>query len=167
MSNVSAKLKEMGFSFDSVLVDAGDYKTESKFRVTVKKNNQEYTVDYHKGCGLRRWTQIVNLDRYHGAKHSTITLHPLLNPTSYEERQALLNYTEPEPVTLDEIIYSLHMDATCVCFGETFEDFCDELGYDNDSRKAEKFYHACRDTLATLIRMGVDLEKLGELFQDY
>lgn len=33
---------------------------------------------------------------------------------------------------------------------ETFEDFCDNFGYDNDSRKAEKIYFACQDQLKKL-----------------
>jgi len=36
---------------------------------------------------------------------------------------------------------------------ESFEDFCAELGYDNDSRTAERVYKACEKTLSKVERV--------------
>ena len=36
---------------------------------------------------------------------------------------------------------------------DSFEDFCDEFGYDTDSRKAEKTYKACRKQTENLRRI--------------
>ena len=71
--------------------------------------------------------------------------------------------------TLDDVLWSIVMDAQCVAYGETFEEFSENLGYDEDSRKAEKAFNACRDEYFGLIRLfGQDgFEELGELFQDY
>ena len=40
--------------------------------------------------------------------------------------------------TLEAVLDCLKSDSTC---GETFQEFCDNLGYDNDSRKAEKTFN--------------------------
>jgi hypothetical protein len=40
-----------------------------------------------------------------------------------------------------------------ICAMSDFDDFCSELGYDNDSRKAENIYKACLKTLKKLDRV--------------
>ncbi|KWH50715.1 hypothetical protein [Burkholderia cepacia] len=51
---------------------------------------------------------------------------------------------------------------------ETFEDWCDSLGYDSDSRKAERTYHACRATAAKVAELfsKSELDDLREVFAD-
>lgn len=53
--------------------------------------------------------------------------------------------------TAAEVLECLRSDAF---YGEhnTFEEFCYELGYDPDSRKAEKTYHALRKSYGKLKR---------------
>jgi hypothetical protein len=71
------------------------------------------------------------------------------------------------PNTLD-IIYSLVMDSSVLDSGD-FEEWAFELGYDTDSRAAEKIYQACLD-IALKLRRGVGehgLEELRTAFQDY
>lgn len=47
------------------------------------------------------------------------------------------------PPTVEEVLQCLSQDAYYIDdSGSTFEDFCHELGYDTDSRKAEKIYKA-------------------------
>ncbi len=68
------------------------------------------------------------------------------------------------PPTARDVLSSLVMDASCAD-EPTFEDFCSSLGYDSDSRTAERIWHACRDTELQLRRMfGAkyeDLQKWG------
>lgn len=46
----------------------------------------------------------------------------------------------------------------------TFEDFCDEFGYDTDSRKAEKIYFAVQKEVSEVMRLFGDvLEDLREI----
>lgn len=47
----------------------------------------------------------------------------------------------------------------------TFEDFCNEFGYDTDSRKAEKTYNAVRDEYLQLISLfnEKEMEQLQEI----
>jgi hypothetical protein len=57
----------------------------------------------------------------------------------------------------DTILYSI---LSCVSSEfhcpETFHDFCNEYGYDEDSRKAEKTFHACQE----------QSEKLHSIFKE-
>jgi hypothetical protein len=56
-----------------------------------------------------------------------------------------------KPPTADYVLSALVSDAQC---GEyDFAEFCASLGYDEDSRKAEQAWHACRDTELSLRRM--------------
>lgn len=61
-----------------------------------------------------------------------------------------------EEPQLNDVLYSLFMDAMAV--GMSFEDFCFEFGYDNDSIRAFKTYDAC-------VKMGKELNYL--LGEDY
>lgn len=53
--------------------------------------------------------------------------------------------------------------------GESFADFCDSLGYDQDSRKAYRTWQACKRSAESLIRLftSSDLSDLSELFADF
>ena len=48
---------------------------------------------------------------------------------------------------------------------ETFEDFCSEFGYDEDSRSAEQIYLACVKEYKQLTRIFTDeqMEELREI----
>lgn len=50
----------------------------------------------------------------------------------------------------------------------TFDEFCDELGYDNDSRKAHRTYlNVIKQGKKFEEFLGEDLEEMRELCQDY
>jgi hypothetical protein len=52
---------------------------------------------------------------------------------------------------LIDLFDSLRSDASCA--GGSFDDFCGDLGYDSDSRRALATYEACSATRAALLRM--------------
>lgn len=67
---------------------------------------------------------------------------------TYEEREMCVYYSKGvghngEPPTVDEVLNCLAMDSASVENSRDFEDFCNELGYDTDSRRAERTYKAC------------------------
>jgi hypothetical protein len=67
-----------------------------------------------------------------------------------------------------DVLYSLALDAS-VLDSATFEEWASELGYDPDSRSAEKIYRACLE-IALKLRAAIGdagLEQLREAFQDY
>ena len=49
----------------------------------------------------------------------------------------------PEPPTLDEVLDCLASDTSSIDNARDFADWCRELGYDEDIRKAERTYQAC------------------------
>lgn len=75
------------------------------------------------------------------------------------------NRVEVIPPKLEDVLYSLTMDASCVDQG--FDGWCDDYGYDTDSIKARETYDACVEGFFKLRRLGLDLEELQEHFQDY
>ena len=73
--------------------------------------------------------------------------------------------TVPVAPSIDDVIYSLVMDADCA--SESFDDFCANCGYDTDSRKALETYLACQESGHKLRKMGINLEEAREAYQDY
>ena len=63
--------------------------------------------------------------------------------------------------TVDQVLECLLLDASSIANGESFEEFCDEYGYDDDSRTAEKIY---RSTIEQTARLKAFL---GEKFDEY
>jgi hypothetical protein len=61
---------------------------------------------------------------------------------------------EGEAPKTEDVLDSLAMDAQA--YWLDFDGFCDEFGYDKDSRKAEKIYNACRHNSARLERFCGD-----------
>lgn len=56
---------------------------------------------------------------------------------------------DPEP---EDILSALRMDAE---FGDrSFEEFCEEFGYDTDSRRAERTWKTCQRTKERLRSIG-------------
>lgn len=63
--------------------------------------------------------------------------------------------------TREEVLQCVLTDATTVANGETFSEWCRELGYSDDSRKAERMY-------AAVIRQTKRLRKfLGPAFDTF
>ncbi len=66
-----------------------------------------------------------------------------------------------------DVLYSLILDSSAV--GQSFASWCDELGYDSASRKAESIYRACQenaDKLAWFFSRA-EIAALSEALQDY
>jgi hypothetical protein len=70
------------------------------------------------------------------------------------------SWVVPNPPTLGDVLQALQSDAQ---IGEhmLFEDFCSDLGYDVDSREAEKTWRACQETRGHLQRL------FGSLFDSF
>ena len=70
--------------------------------------------------------------------------------------------------TAASVIYCLISDAQSVECAKDFEDWASSLGYDADSRKAEKTYKACVKNQQNIRRfLGTDFDKFAEACQDY
>lgn len=67
-----------------------------------------------------------------------------------------------------DVIYCLISDAQSVENADSFEDWAFSLGYDTDSRKAEKIYKACVKNQQNIRRfLGTDFDKFAKACEDY
>jgi len=74
---------------------------------------------------------------------------------------------QPQQPHAADVLHSLIMDASAA--EQTFESWCNEYGYDTDSRKALATYEACQqnaDKLRRVFSRDV-LAQLAEALQDY
>lgn len=79
----------------------------------------------------------------------------------------LENQRKPIAPHAADVLYSLVLDSSAC--DQSFDHWCDEFGYDTDSRKALETYLACQENSNKLHKVfsGAQLEKLRELLQDY
>lgn len=70
---------------------------------------------------------------------------------------------------LDDVMYSLLMDASYIACSDSFEEWAENMGMDTDSRKAEASYKACQKIALELSAMftKAELNELDELFADF
>jgi hypothetical protein len=91
-----------------------------------------------------------------------------MRPYSTERRNwERANPGTPVAPRAADVLHSLILDSSAV--GQSFESWCDEFGYDADSRKAEATYRECQknaDKLARVLDRRAR-EELAELLQDY
>lgn len=123
-------------------------------------NNQDF--EYSTGIRHR-----IELDRFKRDEFKRV-----MNMNPKKDKTNLLHYIDKiktvskvKPLDIDNVLYSLILDAQFS--NETFDDFCDNLGYDNDSIKANETYRACQKNSKKVRTFITDLEQAGELFQDY
>lgn len=68
--------------------------------------------------------------------------------------------SKPKVPRLRDILYALAQDAQSGL--ELFQDFCDNLGYDSDSRKALAIYEACQENALKLRKIMIKSENYLE-----
>lgn len=75
---------------------------------------------------------------------------------------------KPKPIIpdFDSVLWCLVSDAQCAYYARTFEEFCADLGYSDDSIKALKAYEESKTTLVNLMR-HFDFQQLCKLFEGY
>lgn len=73
----------------------------------------------------------------------------------------------PEISTEQKLLFAFYCflsDGECSRYG--FSEFCSELGYDEDSRKAYKTFKACEKSLKKAERIGIDEDMACEIMND-
>ena len=120
--------------------------------------------DFEYSCGIGHR---IELDRF-----KREAFQKLMNRNPAKNKANLLMYidelkkvSKPKPLNIDDVLYSLVLDSQFS--NETFDDFCDNLGYNSDSMKANGIYRACQKNSKKVRTFIKDLEQAGELFQDY
>lgn len=77
--------------------------------------------------------------------------------TEFHTGVGLRKNNKPVPPKVPDVLYCLLMDSSALDL--TFEEWCSEMGYDTDSRKAEKIYNLCVENAIKVKRL------LGKDFQ--
>jgi hypothetical protein len=176
--DILEKLVSDGWALSVEVINSGGYKVAAEYTVTVSRNGREFSTSYTSGWGNRVWTGFKGLYCWNPGKKGTSAnvttkyklpedCEPSARPRQTEVMAEFARLTEPVRPTLPDVLYALVMDAGCVCNGDTFEEFCADLGYDADSRTAERVFNGCRDSWTGLVRMGADIADLHEILLDY
>ena len=129
------------------------------WKVTLSKNGKSLTSDYMQGIGHLSEKYTIPWNR-----RITVDLANSIKSFCEKGRNNFDKLINPDIL---DVLYSLVMDSDAINY--TFEEWSDNLGYDTDSRNAEKIYNQCLQiglNLRSLIGND-DLTKLTELFQDY
>lgn len=126
-----------------------------------------------------KWDVIINnqnFEYYTGIINRTVLNHMTYSEigkfrikiqelTSKYDLQTLLSCSKAIKPKIDDVLYALISDYQCA--QDSFNDFCSNLGYDTDSRKALQIYLDCQENGEKLRKTGLNLDKLSEAFQDY
>ena len=134
--------------------------TTDKFTVSFTRNNTVSTFDFYQGIGHRekRKDKLINLE-YTEAFRKLID-----QPVKYPIDGDSVFVFVP---TSASVLYSLLSDSES---GQcTFHEFCEDLGYNEDSRKALDTYLACQNTgkqLNTIFNCN-EISSLQTLLEDY
>jgi hypothetical protein len=109
-------------------------------------------------------THISVLQRQHNGNPWIVTLNYAGGrtlTTNFETGSAILN-----PPSFWEVLHCLLMDISGI-EELTFDEWCADLGYNPDSRTAEKLFNRCRDTLPLVRRLlGRDFAEIRLLDED-
>jgi hypothetical protein len=118
--------------------------------------------EYHTGVGYR-----VEKDWYSREKYKE-----LKNKNTAKNKTNLLLYidelkkvSKPKPLNIDDVLHSLILDSQFSSY--SFEDFCNELGYNEDSIKHNEIYKDCQKTAKKVKAFINNIDEASELFQDY
>lgn len=127
-----------------------------KWRATLQTPRGSFSTDYTQGIGHipKAWGLVSE----YGRGFSISQLEALRATLAKGRRHIIGNSGHmiptkepiPTPDPLD-VLGCLFSDASAT--DSTFEDWCGDLGYDTDSRKALATYEACRQTGLDLLRV--------------
>lgn len=170
--NVSALLAKAGVTYSAEFVpqsksrNATEKEPSLNWRVTLTGVPiAPLTTDYMQGIG-----HVPNYNALKGPKTT------LFNDGYLRNCAESGRYGNPDSITriplsaphAADVVQSLVLDSDVINYG-SFEEWAREFGYDEDSRKAEKTYQACRAIALKLRQIlgGELIAKLRDALQDY
>lgn len=111
--------------------------------------------------GNKKWSE--NDNNYH---NHIITIYNVdtKKKTAFEFWGSIMN---PEIKTKNELLFAFYCflsDAEGSRYG--FNDFCENFGYDTDSRKAYTTFKACEKSLKKAERIGIDKNLMCDFMND-
>ena len=142
--------------------------TAGHFELKIGNGNQSMTVYYSVGGAHRAWIKdgkcrLAYEDRKRlGYKPGARVSWELLQNKSKWAAGIVEKFTKAVCPPLSDVLECLRSDASAMY--ESFENWCDEFGYDNDSIKALTTHSACQKIGLDLIGL-VGKDGLDELFE--
>lgn len=150
------KFKEHGFHFDD------DKDTRDIYTITIKRNSREYTFDYGQSINDSGFYVMVgkrrtDIDRYYLDSKNLFSVAKKVNWDFNRKFDKIHKPIAPNA-------YSVLACMTKYDPGD-FKNFCDDYGYDTDSKKAEKVYDAVFDEWLNMQRIfsNEELEAMSEI----
>jgi len=138
---------------------------EYRLTITNTKTNKSMSFDFSMGVGILE----KQVPKYIDNQYKKYEFIPFSGVPIFKRKEWLSkNKVYPKRPTLGEdVLYCLAMDADVENQG-SFEEWASNYGYDEDSRKAEKIYRACKEQTDDLKRvLGAELfDKLLECTED-
>jgi hypothetical protein len=138
---------------------------------SLSRNAKENDPSLNWGCTLERGKHSHSFPYTKGSGHCHAYRNPVRFLDGRKDERATKEAIRYEcetgdkvpPPTLAEVCCSLFLDA----YDGDFEDWCEELGYSDDSIKAKAMYEECCRTRYALQRMfGSHYDPLKELLSD-
>lgn len=155
--------KILNKEFDFVVNHLGLFLTDDlhlhdKFIVIIEGQDFKYSC----GIGHR-----IEIDRFKKeAFQKLMNKNPQKNKANlYLYIDELKKVSKPKKLNIDDVLYSLILDAQSGT--ESFEDFLDNFGYNEDSVKHNEIYKLCQKNGKKVKTFITNLEKASELFQNY
>ena len=150
---------------------AGEKHPQLHWLITLSKGKQTLSVPYSQGIGhvvgyKHRAIRTLYDEEQHRQFVKTCETGKLYK-SAYSAGCDLHSGTQPAP-KLEEVLYCLVSDAS-VLDHSSYEEWAQELGYDEDSRKGEATYREClKQSLGLRKLIGEKaIEALREAYQDY
>lgn len=173
-STVAAVLTANGITFAATYVGlqpaalGGEYPMDSWVCTLTNAKGATERFDFFTGLGLRA-APTLQQQREAALGFQGLTAKDMQGLTSYGKRylskvESLRKPAAPHPA---EVLHSIILDSSAN--DQSFARWCDDYGYDEDSRKAYATYEACQknaDKLARVVPHGA-VEALREALQDY
>lgn len=135
------------------------------YDVTLKRNGRSiWSGPYHLGVGHVKGFPHGRLSMHEWSKLDPVGHAARIPYDASAEARIAENLAKAQKVTpkLADVIYSLLMDGSAYFDAQTFEDWCNEYGYDTDSRKAETIWKAC-DEIGRNLARAFNTQELEEL----
>lgn len=135
--------------------------------VTLACDSRTFTTPYSMGPAHRRWKRgctayVRRFREFDAAKPGgSVGYIPRMSVAAKEVYDA---WTEPTPPDLPGVLESLALDWSSA-EGATFEEWASALGYDTDSRRAERSYRATLES-ANRGRAFLGVDAFYELLRD-
>jgi hypothetical protein len=125
-----------------------------RWELALKCGDRAYTFPY--GCGFAHCKRAKTMPSVTVREKMTVELARALRPYGEIGISDTEGYVVPIAPDLQNVLECLQSDARCGAH-MLFEDFASELGYDTDSRGAEKTWRACQEARGQLQRLlGAD-----------